>query len=468
MAVAAGIMVPHPPLIVPDVGRGQEILIKDTIKAYQEAAGMAAELKPDTIVVISPHAVMYADYFHVSPGKEARGDFGRCMAPQIGVEAGYDEAFVRELDRLCGDDGFPMGTEGEREKELDHGTLVPLYFINQHYRDYKLVRIGGSGLSFADHYRAGRYIARAAENLGRSVFIVASGDLSHKLRGDGPYGYSVQGPEYDERIMDVMGKAEFGELLAFPEDFCEKAGECGHRSFAMMAGAMDKKAVMPRRLTYEGPFGVGYGICTFRVTGDDGRRGFLELYESCQREACKKRQMEEDDYVSLARRSLEYYVHEGRMIPFGRAEEGLPEEMLQTRAGVFVSVRKGGALRGCIGTIEPVCRNIAEEIIQNAVSAGIHDPRFPSVRREELSFLEYSVDVLGETEQIQGEDQLDPLRYGVIVTKGRKRGLLLPNLEGVDTVREQLSIARQKAGIGEDETDVQLERFEVIRHGAKS
>ena len=110
MAVAAGIMVPHPPLIVPDVGRGQEILIKDTIKAYQEAAGMAAELKPDTIVVISPHAVMYADYFHVSPGKEARGDFGRFMAPQIGVEAGYDEAFVRELDRLCGDDGFPMGT----------------------------------------------------------------------------------------------------------------------------------------------------------------------------------------------------------------------------------------------------------------------------------------------------------------------------------------------------------------------
>lgn len=149
--MVAGIMVPHPPLIVPDVGRGQEILIKDTIKAYQEAA----------------------------------------------------------------------------------------YFINQQYRDYKLVRIGGSGLSFADHYRAGRYIARAAENLGRSVFIVASGDLSHKLRGDGPYGYSVQGPEYDERIMDVMGKAEFGELLAFPEDFCEKAGECGHRSFTMMAGVWD-------------------------------------------------------------------------------------------------------------------------------------------------------------------------------------------------------------------------------------
>ena len=468
MAVIGGIMVPHPPLIVPEVGRGQEILIKDTIKAYQEAAGMAAQLKPDTIVVISPHAVMYADYFHVSPGKKARGDFGQFMAPQAGEEAVYDEAFVRELDKLCGEDDFPMGTEGEREKELDHGTLVPLHFIHQHYRDYKLVRIGGSGLSFAHHYRAGRYIAIAAENLGRRVFIVASGDLSHKLRGDGPYGYSVQGPEYDERIMDVMGKAEFGELLAFPEDFCEKAGECGHRSFTMMAGAMDGKAVMPRRLTHEGPFGVGYGICTFRVTGDDDGRRFLETYESCRKEACKKRRMEEDAYVSLARRSLEYYVREGRMIPFGRAEEEMPEEMLQTRAGVFVSIHRGGALRGCIGTISPVCRNVAEEIIQNAVSAGIHDPRFPSVREEELPLLEYSVDVLGGTERIQSEDQLDPLRYGVIVTRGRKRGLLLPNLEGVDTVEEQLSIARQKAGIREDETDVELERFEVIRHGVKS
>ena len=98
-----------------------------------------------------------------------------------------------------------------------------------------------------------------------------------------------------------MGKAEFGELLAFSESFCEKAGECGHRGFTMMAGAMDGKAVMPRRLTYEGPFGVGYGICTFRVTGDDDGRRFLETYESCRKEACKKRRMEEDAYVSLAR-----------------------------------------------------------------------------------------------------------------------------------------------------------------------
>lgn len=468
MAVTGAIMAPHPPLIIPDVGRGQEILIKDTIQAYKEAACLAAEMRPDTIVVISPHAVMYGDYFHVSPGRRARGDFSQFMAPRAALEAEYDVEFVRELEALCQGEDFPMGTEGERDKALDHGTLIPLYFINQYYQDYKLVRIGCAGLPFGDHYRAGQYIARTARTLGRRVLVVGSGDLSHKLRGDGPYGYSVQGPEYDEKIMDVMGKGQFGRLLAFSESFCEKAGECGHRSFTMMAGAMDGMAAEARRLTYEGPFGVGYGVCTYQVTGADEERCFLKKYEEQQQEECRKKRLGEDAYVSLARRSLEYYVHEGRMLSRKEERDGLPEDMLRERAGVFVSIHKGGALRGCIGTISPVCANVAEEIIQNAVSAGIHDPRFPAVREEELSRLEYSVDVLGKTEPIDDQSRLDPKRYGVIVTKGRKRGLLLPNLEGVDTVEEQLSIARQKAGIGEDDRDVELERFEVIRHGDKS
>lgn len=468
MAVTAGIMVPHPPLIIPDVGRGQEILIKDTIKAYQEAARLAEELKPDTIVVISPHGVMYADYFHISPGKRARGDFGSFRAPQVTVEAEYDEAFARKLEEICLAEDFPMGTEGERDKELDHGTMIPLYFINQRYREYKVVRIGVSGLPFTDHYRGGQYIARTAQALGRSVFIVGSGDLSHKLRGDGPYGYSVQGPEYDERIMDTMGEGRFGELLTCSGAFCEKAGECGHRSFTMMAGALDGMAVAVRRLSYEGPFGVGYGVCTFRVTGCDEGRHFLEEYEKGQEEASRKKQMGEDAYVSLARRSLEHYVRTGRLLPAWEAQKHAPGEMLSASAGVFVSIHKGGELRGCIGTISPVCRNVAEEIIQNAVSAGIHDPRFPAVRAEELPQLDYSVDVLGGTEPVEGPGQLDPSRYGVIVSKGRRRGLLLPNLEGVDTVEEQLSIAKRKAGIREEDQDVELERFEVIRHGDKS
>lgn len=141
----------------------------------------------------------------------------------------------------------------------------------------------------------------------------------------------------------------------------------------------------------------------------------------------------------------------------------IPAELLEKRAGAFVSIKKNGQLRGCIGTIQAVQPDLAQEIMENAVSAAVRDPRFSPIEPEELEHLVISVDVLGETEKISSPEELDTKKYGVIVTKGRKRGLLLPNLEGIDTVEEQIVIAKRKAGIGESE-DAALERFEVIRH----
>ena len=141
----------------------------------------------------------------------------------------------------------------------------------------------------------------------------------------------------------------------------------------------------------------------------------------------------------------------------------IPSEMLSRRAGAFVSIHKEGKLRGCIGTILPTTENIAEEIIQNAISASTKDPRFNAIQPEELPLLEINVDVLGDPEDIESPDELDVKRYGVIVSSGYRRGLLLPDLDGVDTVEEQISIARRKGGIGEDEP-VKLQRFEVVRH----
>ena len=137
--------------------------------------------------------------------------------------------------------------------------------------------------------------------------------------------------------------------------------------------------------------------------------------------------------------------------------------MYETQAGVFVSIKKDGGLRGCIGTIRAVQASVAEEIIQNAISAATEDPRFSPVLKEELPWLSLSVDVLGYAERIDSEDALDVKRYGVIVTNGSRRGLLLPNLDGVDTAAEQVAIAKRKAGILEHE-NVLLERFEVVRH----
>jgi len=143
--------------------------------------------------------------------------------------------------------------------------------------------------------------------------------------------------------------------------------------------------------------------------------------------------------------------------------DNLSPDLINKRAGVFVSLKLDGSLRGCIGTISPTTPSLADEIIRNAISAGTEDPRFPPVTEEELSRIEYSVDVLGKAEKIDSHDELDPVRYGVIVTKGHRRGLLLPNLEGIDTVEEQVSIALRKAGISPHE-DYRLERFEVVRH----
>lgn len=163
--------------------------------------------------------------------------------------------------------------------------------------------------------------------------------------------------------------------------------------------------------------------------------------------------------VKLARESLSYYLTHGRLLD---KPAQLPA-VLQGRAGVFVSFKKEKQLRGCIGTFAPTQPTIAEEIIQNAVSAGTQDPRFQPIAAGELSKLEISVDILEPPEQVESIDELDPKTYGVIVLRGRRSGLLLPDLEGVDTVTEQVSIAMQKAGINPEE-EIELYRFTVSRY----
>ena len=170
--------------------------------------------------------------------------------------------------------------------------------------------------------------------------------------------------------------------------------------------------------------------------------------------------MSADPYVKLARRTIKQYIRT-RTLP--AVTDDLPEEMRRHKAGAFVSIHKNGDLRGCIGTISPTKKNVAEEIISNAVSASTRDPRFPPITEDELDELEINVDVLGEPERIYSPDELDVKRYGVIVSRGFRRGLLLPDLEGVDTVEQQIQIAMMKAGISEDE-EITLHRFEVIRH----
>ncbi|MDO5118715.1 MAG: AmmeMemoRadiSam system protein A [Coriobacteriales bacterium] len=464
MSIVAAFAVPHPPLIIPQVGRGREKGIQATVDAYEEVGRRVAALAPDTVVVSSPHATMYRDYFQISPGRTARGSFAQYEARDAAYSARYDVELVGTLCDICEREGIAAGTDYEREPRLDHATMIPLHFIQKYYTGFELVRIGLSGLSAGEHYRLGRAIQEAARTLGRRVVYIASGDLSHKLVADGPYGYVPEGPMFDQRITDDFARGDLLDILCMDHALSERAAECGLRSFQIMAGALDRTAVQAELLSYEGPFGVGYGIAAFTPVGEEGvdeDRALLGQWEAWRANDLAQRRAGEDPYVQLARASLEAYVRKGKRIT---PPSDLPEDLLRTRAGCFVSLKVDGQLRGCIGTILPTQRSLAQEICANAISAGTRDPRFSAVEADELDDLVYDVDVLTTPEPTTREG-LDPARYGVIVScPDGRRGLLLPDLDGVDTVSEQVRIAAQKGRIDLDFDNYRLERFEVVRH----
>ena len=476
MAIVAAFAVPHPPLIIPAVGQGREHGIQPTIDAYTEVGRRICELDPDTVVISSPHSIMYRDYLHISPGPGARGSFMQFRAPQAAYECTYDQQFVAALEAACLAEQLPAGTRGERNPALDHGTMIPLHFMQLAYDAAekpmpRIVRMGLSGLSPAQHYQMGMLVQRVANVMHRRVVFVASGDLSHKLLDEGPYGFAPEGPQFDERVCQDFADGNLLDLLCMDHGFAERAAECGLRSFQIMAGALDRTALSCELLSHEGPFGVGYGIAAFTPVGDEGTcedRALLEAYEQWHADDLARRRAAEDELVSLARLALETYVLSGGIpvrvddLPDGR---NLSDELTGRRAGCFVSLKKDGELRGCIGTIAPTRASLAEEICANAVSAGRRDHRFQPVEADELNELVYDVDVLGEPEAIESEADLDPRVYGVIVsTADGRRGLLLPDLDGVDTVQEQVRIAAQKGGIDLFGDDYRLERFVVERH----
>ncbi len=463
MPILAAFALPHPPLAVAGVGRGQEREIDRTLAGYREVARRIAALAPDVLVVSSPHATAYYDYIHISPGACASGDFAQFGDSADELSCDYDEELVRAISDEAILAGVPAGTEGQRDPALDHGTMVPLSFIQAAGTRCPIVRIGISGMSGLDHYLFGQCVARAADKLGRRAVWVASGDLSHKLKKTGPYGFAAEGPVFDQEICDIFETGDFGRLLRMDDTLCDKAAECGLPSFQMMAGSLDGQGVKGELLSYEGPFGVGYGVAAFTPLGPAPDRNFADMARQKVAWQAKANQAGEDQLVSLARASLETWVlkHQAITLP-----DDLPDELAHRRAGCFVSLHKDGQLRGCIGTLGPTRASLALEIVNNAISAGTRDPRFPRVRPDELDLLTYSVDVLGEAQEVADQSELDPARYGVIVsTSDGRRGVLLPDLEGVDSVNQQVSIACQKGGIDPREPYT-LQRFEVVRHKA--
>ena len=353
MTIVGAIAVPHPPLIVPAVGRGDQARIQDTIDAYERATRWLLAQGPDCLVVTSPHAPLFRDAFHVTTDATLDGSMARFRAPHERIHATCDVELARAIVRDANAAGILCADSGHYRDDMDHGTYVPLYFVREETAQRRtsdpdahadplatsdgndrapsaaatdaddeealsarsmaaergeapsaqaaranagangrgrgcsgaeskragaeagdmlpcpIVRIGLSGLSPKTHRALGRIIAQAADTLGRRVGFIASGDLSHKLLAEGPYGFAPEGPAFDERIGEIFASGNLDELFAFDEAFCEAAAECGLRSFQIMAGALEGLAVSTRMLSNEGPFGVGYGVATCAVTAPE-------------------------------------------------------------------------------------------------------------------------------------------------------------------------------------------------------
>ena len=455
MSLKAAFMLPHPPLIVSEIGKGREEDIIKTKTSYEKVTEEIENINPDTIIISSPHTKTYSDGFYISKGDSLTGTFENFGAKQVSFKEEIDNELVEEIEK-CNDENYKILYETRDDIELDHGTMVPLYFIRKRNIKAKIIVVGLSGLPLIEHYRFGMLLQKAINNSNKRVVYIASGDLSHKLQTYGAYGYAKEGHEYDKQIMEVCGKAKFLELLKFKPEFLEKAAECGHRSFTIMAGTFDKLNVDSKEYSHEDITGVGYGICSFYPQGENKERNFYEQYLIQE----EKRVISKDELVNLARKTIENYITKNITIT---VPEDASDEITKNKAGVFVSLHKFGELRGCIGTFLPTKSSIAEEIIRNAIAAATEDYRFDRVTEEELKYLEINVDVLNEPVKINSIDELDAKKYGVIVYSGFKRGLLLPDIEGVDTVEQQINIARRKGNIEPDE-EITIEKFEVVRH----
>lgn len=457
---------PHPPIIVPEVGGAEVERAANTRKALQELARRVKAAEPETIVIISPHAPVFRDATAILGEPRLEGSFSAFGAGQVKLSRENDLALVelieREADRLGQAtvrlDRGTAARYGTTDK-LDHGVLVPLYYLDEQGVRSKLLAMAMAFLPHEELYAFGQGIARAARASGKRVVLIASGDLSHRLLPEAPAGYDPEARRFDQAVEAALKKGDVDDLLGIDPDLVERAGECGYRPLVMLFGALDGRRVRPDVLSYEGPFGVGYLVASLDLVGEDaGRSPGKRLFE---RRAARlnERRSKQHPLVRLARETLEAHLQGGPRpaVPAGA------EPWTKERAGAFVTLKKHGQLRGCIGTIEPTTASVVQEIMQNAVSAGFHDPRFDPVEERELDDLDYSVDVLRPAEPISGLDQLDPERFGVIVQKGGRSGLLLPHLEGIRSAEEQVAIAKQKAGISPHEKDVRLFRFEVER-----
>jgi MEMO1 family protein len=270
--IFGGCIVPHPPLLIPDIGGKDREKVSSTSKSMEILGERISELGLDVLVMISPHTPMHIDTFTIKNIATLQGSFAAFGCPRVRIAKQNDMDLVEAMLLAARKENFPLegiahtssrwSSPGE---ELDHGLLVPLYFLDKHI-ETPIISLSISGLGYRSHFQLGKMAHKACSSLGRKALFVASGDLSHRLIPGAPAGYSPRGENFDQLLVDIAASGNFDSLYDIDEGLVEEAGECGLRSIHTMWGALKNGVLSSSVLSYEGPFGVGY-LVSLQVKG---------------------------------------------------------------------------------------------------------------------------------------------------------------------------------------------------------
>jgi AmmeMemoRadiSam system protein A len=431
----------HAPIVVPDVAGNRARQCGETTRAMADVAARLSAHAPDVVVIVSPHASRHAARWGICTQTPLQGNFGRFGADHIGVTmSGAPDAANRLAEQAR---ELRLTTREVAGDELDHGALVPLYFM---------AKAGWSGATLLlappmpgtrTEERMGQAIAQAAEQAGERWVVLASGDMSHRLIPGAPSGYHPLAKEFDRTFKARIDAGDLRGACAIDGDLRQLAAEDVVDSCKVAAAAVGYRSHGHRTYAYEGPFGVGYlEAILFEESAPDARTGIFDTRPW-------------PIILGIARHAIAAKITHSAFRPAVLAK---PWNAPQ---GVFVTLRdRNGELRGCIGHVEPMFGGLAEEVAACAAAAATQDTRFPRVAPKELPSIRIEVSLLSKPEPVSDITTLDPKRYGVVVSSGRARGVLLPDVAGVDTVEEQLRIAAAKGQLPASRAWV-IERFEV-------
>ena len=434
MAIPCAVLMCHAPIVVPAVAGERADQCSGTTSAMRQAAARVRAHAPDVLVVISPHGRRDKTRWSVCTAEAVSGSFARFGAPGAGVDLPGAPAAAALLRAQA----IELAELSHADLDRDHGALVPLYFTQQAgYRGPTLI-ITPPARHSEQHEQLGQAIARAASYAGQRWVVLASGDMSHRLIPGAPAGFHPRAAQFDDHFRACIDRGSLREACTPDLALRDLAAEDVVDSVAVAAAAVDYQSAGHRTLCYEGPFGVGY---LEAVLFDAGA--------------------EQPPWAALLQTARDAIAHHlVDTVPPAKAL--LPSPWRKAR-GVFVTLRRhNGTLRGCVGHTTPSHRTLVDEVTACAVAAAVRDARFQPVRADELPSLRIEISLLTPPERVHEPSKLDPQRYGIIVSHGAARGVLLPNVDGVSTYQEQIRIAAEKGQLPQQRRDHwQIERFEV-------